>query len=586
MQLRPYQQLSDDALWKDLCSLPGNPLIVSPTGSGKSALIGTACSRAVEKFNGRVIVAAHRKELLDQNADKIQRFTSVRVGKYSAGLREFDTEADIICGGIQSIYNKAALFGRRNLLLIDEAHLVPPTGEGMYQKFINDLRTINPKLRIAGFTATPFRTNSGVLIGPNTIFQRIAHETQILPLISQGYLCRLTTESAASSYDTSSIHVRGGEFVQGELERLFADHVGEACKEIVANTKDRHSVLIFCQGVSHAVSVAECIEKMTGEEVGIVTGETAPLLRATTLARFGKNQLRFLVNVDVLTTGFDAPCIDAIAVLRATMSPGLFAQIVGRGLRIHESKADCLILDFGQNVERHGKLDDPMYGRFGKQGKGKGGGEAPEKNCPNCEEANPVSTRECKCGYRFPIEETKHDTQAANAELLGYKSESEWFAVNDQKHSRHTKNDGGPDSLKVTYECVREGGNMPEFISEWVCFNHSGFARQKANLWWSARSSDPSPVDIDEALQVVDGLRIAKRIKAHKEGRFWRIDEVELGEVVEAYPRHYCPACDCEVEPYKKEVGQDTGLFCYGCNGWIKWIEKSESVKYQEECPF
>ena len=364
MTPRYYQSESVESAWAHLCTQAGSPVIVLPTGAGKSLCIAMLCRDAVERFSGRVIVLAHRRELLEQNAEKIRvLMRELDIGIYSAGLNSRDTEHDIVLGGIQSVYNKAHEFGSRQLVLIDEVHLVPSDGEGMYKTFLSKMREINPNIRMIGLTATPFRTGDGKLCRPDALFQRICYSAPIGKLISEGYLCNLTTTHADCSVGTSGLHIRAGEFVSGEMAALFNDDakIRTACLEIISKTAGRKSTLIFCAGVQHAQSVAEKIAELTGEECGLVTGETLPIERASLLSRFKSGSLKRLCNCDVLTTGFDAPGIDAIAVLRATASPGLFAQICGRGLRTSPNKTNCLILDFGSNVKRHGPIDAPDY---------------------------------------------------------------------------------------------------------------------------------------------------------------------------------------------------------------------------------
>ena len=540
MELRDYQLAAVDSVWGDLIASPGNPLLVMPTGSGKSPVIGSLCQTAVEKYGGRVIVLAHRKELLEQNAEKIRAFLPalIPVGMYSAGLKSSDSSEPIVCAGIQSVHAKAAVFGSRQLVLVDEAHLVPDDGEGMYRKFLSELREINPRLRVVGLTATPYRTGTGSLVGPDKIFQRVCHETPVRQLIDAGWLSPLVARAAAGSVDTSKLHVARGEFVARETENLFdaTDKVRAACEEIAIATGERKSVLVFCQGVTHAEHVAEILEHvLRGERVGLVVGSTATLERSAMLRQFRNRELRVLVNCDVLTTGFDAPNIDAICVLRATLSPGLFAQMVGRGLRLSPGKQDCLVLDFGQNVARHGKLDDPDYGRKKKRPGQALAGEFPTKVCPNCEAELHPSATECECGFLFP-RETKHEGTAGDEDLLGHVSEPEWFRVLNTTYSRHTKKKnetGKPDTLRVDYDCERETGeNIEERISEWVCIEHTGFAWKKAVKWWLVRAGEiPLPETINEAIRharEADEWLEPARIKAHKEGRFWKIDEVEL----------------------------------------------------------
>ena len=169
MELRWYQRESVDHAWGYLASKQGNPLIVLPTGAGKSIVIASLVERTI-KLGRRVLALAHRKELLQQNAAEIERLLpGVPVGIYSAGLGERETEADIVCAGIQSVFRKAGELGARHLVLIDEAHLVNVNDVGMYRKFLDDLQQINPKCRVIGLTATPYRTDDGPLVDDGKI---------------------------------------------------------------------------------------------------------------------------------------------------------------------------------------------------------------------------------------------------------------------------------------------------------------------------------------------------------------------------------------------------------------------------------
>lgn len=539
--LRWYQSEACEAAWRFLCESPGSPVIDLPTGSGKSVVIAELCRTAVEQFGGRVIVLAHRKELLQQNADKIRSMLpfGITCGLHSAGLRRFATDDDVVVAGIQSVYRKASVFGARHLVLIDEVHLVPHDGEGMYRTFLNDLREINPKLRMIGLTATPFRTDCGALCRGDGLFQKVCFSAPIQRLIAEGYLCPLTNQPALESIDTSQLKIRGGEFVLGEMERAFDSRVLPAAREIVAKCTGRDSVLVFCSGVLHAQHVAQAIESLTGKQCGVVCQSTLSLERATLLERFKRRELRWLCNVDVLTTGFDAPCVDAVAILRATMSPGLFAQICGRGLRIHEAKTDCLLLDFGQNLQRHGPIDALD---FGKDRQKSGTGEGPEKACPNCEATVPLSAASCECGWQFPKvkREPKHDDQAdLQSQVL---AKPEWWIVNECEAAVHVKRKDAdaPPTLRLDYKCqpIGESGNISEqIVSEWVCFEHDGFARRKAEGWWKARSNTPVPASIEEALDLWrrGAVAMPTRISTIRDGRFFRIVEQRLDPIPETF---------------------------------------------------
>lgn len=532
MDLRWYQKEACDAVWNCFRNNQGNPLIELPTGAGKSLCIAELCRAAVQDHAGQVIVLAHRKELLEQNYSKIVSLLppSVKAGLFSAGLRRYSQEEPIIVAGIQSCYEKASWFGRRHLVIVDEAHLVPSDGNGMYHTFLTDLQRHNDRLRIAGLTATPFRTGEGALWGDDCLFTHVCYSAGLRRLIDEGFLCPITSKPTRHEYDTSGLKVKRGEFVERDLVSLFGDQskVIASTLEIVEKTAGRRSILVFTTGVAHAELVQQSIEELTGERVGIVTGDTMALERATLLRQFANQELRWLVNIDVLTTGFDAPCIDALAILRATASPGLFAQICGRGLRKHHSKNECLILDFGENIKRHGPLDDLNFGKQKKRGLSEFEGETPMKECPNCKSAVPVSRKECECGWMFPGRQLNHEEIAdTESKIL---SEPESFEVVQVVWGRHSKREG-TDSLRVDYQCQRDDGNIEERISEWICIEHEGFARRKAEQWWKAHSLAPCPETIDEAIEYFDRSAVAlpSAIVARKEGKFWRVTHQTLG---------------------------------------------------------
>jgi DNA repair protein RadD len=548
---RHYQKSAHDATWQYLSNQSGEPLIVLPTGAGKSLVIAMLVEQA-RKFDARVIVLQHRKELIEQNAEKIQiLLPDIKVGVYSAGLNSRDTDADVVCAGIQSVHNKAHEFGRRELILIDEVHLVSGKDDSMYGKFLADIRAINPRARMVGLTATPFRTGEGPVCGRDKLFQRICYEAFTGDLIREGWLCPVTNKPADATVDTSKIKRRGSEFISSEMAKAFdsGDKVELACGEIVAKCHDRHSVLVFSAGVEHAEHVAETLRTLTGERVGLVTGETLPVERVTTLADFKAGNLRWLVNCDVLTTGFDAPCIDAIAVLRATMSPGLFAQIVGRGLRKHESKTECLVLDFGGNIARHGSIDDPNYGRATA---GSGSGSAVEKNgrgkeCLNCGIDVPASDKECpECGFRFPDEpKDRHDeTSDSTSTLTGTPNPEVWEVLSCAwgVHVKKNAAEDAPRTLRVDYTCqpaFSNGGNLAQkVVSEWICFEHTGFARTKAEFWWEGRSIHDTPSTIEEAVALLDRhvARMPSTVTTQQEGKYMRIVSVEF---VDERPEEY-----------------------------------------------
>jgi DNA repair protein RadD len=400
--LRPYQREAVEAVYEHLRTRDDNPCVVIPTAGGKTPVMAAICRDAVARWDGRVLILAHVKELLEQAVDKLHALAHDlwhRIGVYSAGLERRDRDHPIIVAGIQSVYRRAKELGRFDLVLIDEAHMVPPDGEGMYRMFLADAKTINPNVRLIGLTATPFRMTTGTICAPENLLNKVCYEVSVRELIVQGYLCPLVAKGTREDLDTSGLHVRAGEFVADEVEALMdqAARVEAACAEIVEQTRERKSVLVFASGVQHARHVAEKLARMGGQ-VATVFGETPSDERARTIADFRAGRLKFLVNVGVLTHGFDAPNIDCVALLRPTNSPGLYYQCCGRGFRLHPGKANCLILDYGGNVLRHGPVDDLRI-----KEPGKGTGVAPAKKCPECLALIAAGYATCpQCGYAFP----------------------------------------------------------------------------------------------------------------------------------------------------------------------------------------
>ena len=302
MQLRWYQEAAVEAAWNTIRYGKCNPCIVVPTGGGKSWIIAELVRQVVQVWDGRALVLQHRKELIQQNAEKIKvLLPGVPVGIYSAGLRAKETEPDVVVAGIQSAYKQACSFDRRHVVIVDEAHLIPRNDTTMYRSFLDDLGRVNPGLRIIGLTATPYRTSEG-LVTDGGVLDQICYEVPVRQLIAEGFLCELTSKPSEMKISMEAVHIRKGEYVQKEMEDTFlaGRRVQDACKEIVARCHDRRSVLIFTSGIAHAERVRETLETLTADRVEQVTGQTLPLERAATLDAFKEGRIRFLVNVDVL----------------------------------------------------------------------------------------------------------------------------------------------------------------------------------------------------------------------------------------------------------------------------------------------
>lgn len=506
IELRWYQSAAKDAIYDYLATKQGNPCVVLPTASGKTPLLASICTDIAGSWGGRVLVLAHVKELLQQAVDKLQGMLPAHmVGIYSAGLDSRDTSHPVIVAGIQSVHKRAGELGAFSAIIIDEAHLIPEHDGGMYRTFLDHARIVNPQVRIIGLTATPYRMDSGYICGPDNVLNEICYEVGVKELIVQGYLCPLKTRAGKDRPDLSGVAKRGGEYVESEMaERMDAIVVG-ACEEIAHLTATRKSVLIFASSLAHGRHVQTILAQITELEVGFVCGDTASGERAELLDRFKAGTIKYLVNCQVLTTGFDAPNIDAVVLLRATLSPGLYYQMVGRGFRIHPSKTDCIVLDYGENTVRHGPVDAIKI----TDKTTKGEGEAPAKECPQCRAVVFAGVARCpECGYEFPFEEHGHKDKAGKSGILSGEVTTVELTVLGVKYYDHQKR-GDPDAkhtLRVEYEVSYF---PPESKKEWLCFDHEGWPRQRAEQWWRDRSLVAVPRSVESAVQLAKAGALA-----------------------------------------------------------------------------
>ncbi len=492
-----------------------------------------------------MLILAHVKELVDQNSKELKGLCpDLPVGVYSAGLDRRDTKEPVVVAGIQSIYNKIDLFEPFDLVMVDEVHMVPPDGEGRYQTFLNAAKAKNPNIRMVGWTATPFRTQGGIICRPENLFNEVCYEANVKDLIDAGWLSKITAKAGTANADLEHLHIRAGEFVAEEVEKAMGEDrlVASACREIVEKTKDRKACLIFCTSVEHCNKVAKLIAAYSGEECAVVTGDTPSDKRDEIIRRLKGEEievdlfggklppLKYCCNVSVMTTGTNIRRLDTIALLRPTASAGLFIQMVGRGFRLspETGKTECLVLDYGKNVERFGPIDAI---RVGERGAGNGERGPLVKMCPQCRTLVPLSVMLCKeCGFEFPRSERErrtHEAHADNAAILSGEVTVETHDVTDTLFQVWTKRDapeGAPQTVRVTYRCEAAPGALYDAyscnFSEWVCPEHNGYARAKFEKWWTARAASDFPIP-DKAADVCEAdfmgmLRTVKRITVRR----------------------------------------------------------------------
>lgn len=359
--LRAYQTQSINAAQRSLATKPDcAPLVCLPTGSGKTIVISGLIERLMSSQpDARFMVVTHTQELVSQDHDRFLDYAcleSEKIGIASAGLGTVDLEKQVTFGTIQTLASRG--FSQWvDYIFIDEAHMLPPSEETSYRRFIKAARGINPAARVVGFTATPYRADSGLLTeGDGALFSEICYEAYIPDLIRDKYLCPLVSTGSPHHVDDSRLMIRGADFDEASSESEMASLTPQIIADLLRTASDRKSWLVFCTSIKHANDVASELRR-AGIDSAAVSSAISKSERAELLDRFQNGKLRALVNVNVLTTGFDAPHTDLIVSLRPTISTSLWVQICGRGMRTHKSKKNCLVLDYANNIARHGPID-------------------------------------------------------------------------------------------------------------------------------------------------------------------------------------------------------------------------------------
>lgn len=522
-ELRWYQTEAVNSLFEFFAhNKTGNPVVAMPTGTGKSLVIGEFVRTVMTNWpTQRIIMLTHVKELIEQNAEKLwSLWPQAPLGIFSAGLKTKDAYHPVTFGGVQSVARLLAkepdALGHRDLVIIDECHLLSPKNTSQYQQVIGHLKAINPYLRVIGLTATPFRLKVGMITEGEGLFDAMAYNLCSVEnfnrLLAEGYLAPLIPKKPNVMIDTSKVRLVAGEFNSKELEEASdRNEITEAAvKEMIAYGHDRRSWLVFAAGIDHAEHIADCLRyygvNAAASHSKLSNDENRHIIEA-----FKDGEIRALVNNNKFTTGFDHPPVDMIGMLRPTMSPGLWVQMLGRGTRPSEGKANTLVLDFAGNTARLGPINDPIIPMKPRKG---APGEAPVKVCESCGCYNHTSARVCAiCGVEF-VFQNKLTSVASQEELIRLTRAAEVTGENmpENKIVEHevshviydeyvSNKPNAKPTLRVTYVTVQG-----KLFREWLCFSHVGIMRQRANAWWLRRAKgEPLPIDTKDA-----------RSKAHK----------------------------------------------------------------------
>jgi len=510
---RQYQLDVVEAWYNAIKEGSTKPVVAVPTGAGKTVIMGAMIHAYLnDNPHNKVVVLSHTREILQQDHASLQVFfPDDEIGLYSAGLKS-KTIGQITVAGIQSVYRKPELYEFTNLFIIDECHTVNHKNSGMYRSLLSKHRG-----QITGMSATVFRTGHGFIHENSTLFDHLAYDltsvSNFTKLIDDGYLTNLIPISTKMQLDASKVKVSAGDYNVKDLGDTFdvESITKEACLETVKYGKNYKKWLVFAINIAHAERISRLLnaEGIAADTLHSDVVED----REEIINQFKNGSTRALVSVGMVTTGFDAPNVDLLVLLRPTKSAVLHVQMVGRGLRISPGKDHCLVLDFAGNTERLGPINDVLVPKK----KRKGDGSAPVRKCPVCATLVHISKPACPtCGFEFPLpENTKLKTKASKHELVKRKEDKQkWLKVDNVNYHLHQKR-GGHTSLRVVYNCGIQS------VSDWVCLNHprGSYPKVKADHWVTARGYTGG-LTTEEVYTDSNRLRQPKSILVDFDGKY------------------------------------------------------------------
>ena len=552
MKLRQYQEQSIDAIKNWFGTQTSPPLLVLPTGSGKTVVFATLIQNLYRiNPNKRFLILAHRQELISQARDKLLSvWPCAPYCIMAAGLKEFDATAPIVIASRDTLASKKRLHACEpfDLIVVDEAHHVGPDKNSRYRKILSHLEEIGDPY-VMGVTATPYRMGQGMIYGmeDDHYFGGVAHQVTIPELIEQDYLCRLSAfavaDSAIIDASTARLKFKGGDYRESDLELIAMEE--HTIVQIIddwidkAFSKGRTSTVFFCVTVAHAYKMCMYLKK-SGIKAAAITAETPAKERVQILEDFESGEINALCNVAVLTEGWDAPRTDCIAILRPTKSLGLYVQICGRGMRTWGDKQDCLLLDYGENMKRHGCIDraKPKNNRD----------ETDDKIwiCDSCLGVNDWDEQFCfECGEPKPKPEIKIEEDPVQGEGIGPDRDvaaaneaAEGYVLSDEMQEVGVKEETRKVSNVIAEATVSANGNLyckVKFMTYDSYYPYSlslmigmpGKAGLAAHRKWSTltREKGYEPDTVDEAVMLINSgvFDSIREIVVRKEGKYWNV---------------------------------------------------------------
>lgn len=484
--LRPYQIEAVEATW-DALKQGLNPVAQLPTGSGKSLCIADICSKVASR-GGKVVVLAHVQELLKQNEEEYKLFSSRNDSAvYSSGLNRLEI-APVTFAGIQSVYKKPLMFHDADLIIVDEAHTVPPTGEGlMYTSFINAL----PDAKRIGFTATPWRLDNGVIYGEDRPFDILAYQKSPIELVEEGYLAPLIGVETFDQLNLKGMSKTAGDFSQSAVGKKMDDDnwLETAIKHSLALLKGRHHIVVFAP----TIEIARKVSKLySANKISCEIVSSQDNGREDVLTAWKAGEIKAVANVDILTTGFNFPALDAMVCLRPTESSALWVQMLGRLMRKAYNKENAIVLDYVGNLSRLGGVST-METWMKQNDKGE------------LKQQTTKAKSVIKPPRKLALTNLDPMLEAPGGLLVNVVSVS--YACRPGKRA-------GKDLMLAVYDCETEDG-IALSVTQFVCVEYDGGARYHAQEWFKRRGG-VAPYSARSALVEAYSLKSPKKLKVFK----------------------------------------------------------------------
>ena len=539
MQLRPYQT---EALTSVLSAMRDERFILlqAATGAGKTILFSELIRRCMMEYSMRIGVVAHREVLVRQARDKLLKVWPEGAGSIgmacASAEKQVDVEAPVVIGSPQTLVSRLGVMPPLHLLIVDECHRVPPRNEkSQYRELIERLTGYYPQLRVLGVTATPYRLGHGMIYGDlcrpgaKNWWERLHCSIGISALQEQGFLVPLRAKEAEDiDAELEGVRTDKGEFNMADLSGLMERdiHVGSAVTAWEQYGEGRRHVVAFAVTISHAEKLAAAF-RARGIEAGCVHSGMAAGDRRAALDAFERGETRVICNVGVLTEGWDCTAVDCMLLCRPTLSPALYVQMIGRGLRPHPGKEDCLVLDLSGNCRRHGDPAHPLVdipsGRRDRKKK-----EDRMKTCARCTGLCPPDAAICPaCGWTFPAPESSSVAEhAINAAVT----------MTDVRFGAHVAevlqvippvahiSRAGNIMLKLTLLCALPG-RAPIMVHQFMDIEGMGspYGQSRARILWRRLAGTEPPETVTEARERAGELEIPDYVELKQDGKYWKV---------------------------------------------------------------